>query len=1027
MRIRSKTVRITGARLWPRVAGLVCVLSGAPGAAAEAPPPVLPPTLEVDGRAVTLTAVSSSRNGAVYRTPYGEVHDELVRVRSIRGGVVDGGGTLAAPVWKRRVRLSYRGDGPIDVTGLTLDFQLDRPVGDSWIAQTFAFAETGRNETICVAWAGPDEVHPHLTPGDASAPNRLGHRVKAGFRLSTGQTAEVGTQYVWRVPGPIRDARQTTQPWYRLVGWTVPEDAPDWRHDLILYQLSAGGSANSRFGDLGGFANTQTLVDHLTDLGFNGVWLQSVDRHKVPGDPDHGWNLYVPRTYHEVDPTYGTPDQLRELVNTFKGRGWRVLGEIVPHGGATPEARDPALWIYNRKGERVIWHNAGVDFTHPRWRSLIRQHAQRLTEQFGFDGFRIDVAEGFGTNWNAEHYGPHRSATAVRGASQLVGAIRQGAREGGGAGLMLPESETRSAFAPVASLSYGWEFTAMLRREPLSAMTPTQRVQLLRGFLEHEQGSLPPGMVVMRALDNHDTVIMSGHARHRYGPGLQRALLGLISVIDGFPMIYQNEDVGQGEALRRLLWTRRSCEPLRRGRSDYDAVLLPPGVLGVLRESSAGTALGLVNFAAAPMKIETVLPRVFRAHATDVLAGHTHRLRGRRLTFTLPAYATAVLVPGQPNGVSIPEVTHRPPIAASLAEAFGPGPSPTALEGLPVAVGLVAQGADVKTRRVGDAYEVTTAGDARAEVELRFAGVDGWRVQTASGPLADRLSRRYFPWPGDELIWEPRYRYGAGAALMYGGGLPMGRLWQAEATGLGGLAAGGHGVIDLISPTGHGVRIEVLEARAGNIALEDNSDRLTRLRADGPLGLRLRFMARDEMTRPRRPLPWRGAGWEVRSLGKQDPPLKVRLRLTALAPDAAPPPEVFVPTARGTVAESHTDIVRLALLHPVFERPGSVSWTGLPLDESGDYTLYLPLRADVGGRDVPAGDPIYQITFNGEAHRWDWHGEVFSRLGGVAWRWAAVPLGGVSAGAHEFKVQITQPWGGLQRRPVLVQSGARAP
>ena len=49
----------------------------------------------------------------------------------------------------------------------------------------------------------------------------------------------------------------------------------------------------------------------------------------------------------------------------------------------------------------------------------------------------------------------------------------------------------------------------------------------LRDFFERERGGLPDGALVLRTLNNHDTVIEEGRVQQRFGAGLARALYGV--------------------------------------------------------------------------------------------------------------------------------------------------------------------------------------------------------------------------------------------------------------------------------------------------------------------------------------------------------------------------------------------------------------------------------------------------------------------------------------------------------------------
>jgi hypothetical protein len=82
----------------------------------------------------------------------------------------------------------------------------------------------------------------------------------------------------------------------------------DWWKSAVVYQVYARSFADSDgdgVGDLGGILDR---LDYLESLGVDVVWLSPVYRSPMA---DNGYDI---SDYHEVDPLFGTPGQLDELV-----------------------------------------------------------------------------------------------------------------------------------------------------------------------------------------------------------------------------------------------------------------------------------------------------------------------------------------------------------------------------------------------------------------------------------------------------------------------------------------------------------------------------------------------------------------------------------------------------------------------------------------------------------------------------------------------------------------------------------------
>jgi oligo-1,6-glucosidase len=101
-----------------------------------------------------------------------------------------------------------------------------------------------------------------------------------------------------------------------------PGDAPWWT-SAVAYQVYARSFMDSDgdgIGDLGGILQR---LDHLTDLGVDVLWLSPV--HPSP-QADNGYDI---SDYQDIDPLFGTLDQLDELISALHARGMRLLMDLV--------------------------------------------------------------------------------------------------------------------------------------------------------------------------------------------------------------------------------------------------------------------------------------------------------------------------------------------------------------------------------------------------------------------------------------------------------------------------------------------------------------------------------------------------------------------------------------------------------------------------------------------------------------------------------------------------------------------------
>src|SRR5215207_3895837 len=104
---------------------------------------------------------------------------------------------------------------------------------------------------------------------------------------------------------------------------TRPE-APWWQRGVVyqVYPRSYQDSDGDGVGDLRGVT---TRLDHVDWLGIDAVWLSPIFRSPMA---DFGYDI---SDYRDVDPMFGTLDDLDVLVAAAHARGIRILLDFVPN------------------------------------------------------------------------------------------------------------------------------------------------------------------------------------------------------------------------------------------------------------------------------------------------------------------------------------------------------------------------------------------------------------------------------------------------------------------------------------------------------------------------------------------------------------------------------------------------------------------------------------------------------------------------------------------------------------------------
>jgi maltooligosyltrehalose trehalohydrolase len=177
--------------------------------------------------------------------------------------------------------------------------------------------------------------------------------------------------------------------------WTDAAFTPTPLDQAVIYELHVG-----TFTREGTFHGVETRLDYLVDLGVTHLELMPVA--EFPGTRGWGYDgtcLFAP--YHH----YGTPDDLKRLVNACHERGLSVLLDVVynhlgPDGNYLGQFGPYFTRVYHTPwGEAVNLDDAGSDEV----RRFFADNARHWLETYHFDGLRLDAVHAF-IDRRAEHF-----------------------------------------------------------------------------------------------------------------------------------------------------------------------------------------------------------------------------------------------------------------------------------------------------------------------------------------------------------------------------------------------------------------------------------------------------------------------------------------------------------------------------------------------------------------------------------------------------------------------------------------------
>lgn len=160
--------------------------------------------------------------------------------------------------------------------------------------------------------------------------------------------------------------------------WTNTE----WRglpwHQTVIYELHVGL--------MGGFSKVETLLPILAKLGITAIELMPIN--EFPGTRNWGYDGVLP---FAPEASYGTPDELKHLIDKAHGLGIMVFLDVVyNHFGPDGNYLGQYAGAFFRHDIHTPW-GAAIDFRKREVRDFFCENALMWINEYRFDGLRLDA------------------------------------------------------------------------------------------------------------------------------------------------------------------------------------------------------------------------------------------------------------------------------------------------------------------------------------------------------------------------------------------------------------------------------------------------------------------------------------------------------------------------------------------------------------------------------------------------------------------------------------------------------------
>lgn len=230
-----------------------------------------------------------------------------------------------------------------------------------------------------------------FVPDDAEV--RLSH----GSRVKVHVVSDAGGQD--RIPAYARRAVQdaatgdfAAQVWLPPAPYVFRSAPPPAVGGLRIYEAHVGmAREEGRVGTFDEF--TREVLPRIAQGGYNAVQLMAVLEH-----PYYGSFGYHVSSFFAVSSRFGTPEDLKKLVDTAHGLGLRVLLDLV-HSHAVKNTQeglnrfdgtDFQYFHAGPRGEHPAWDSLVFDYAKPEVQRFLLSNVRFWLEDFHFDGLRLD-------------------------------------------------------------------------------------------------------------------------------------------------------------------------------------------------------------------------------------------------------------------------------------------------------------------------------------------------------------------------------------------------------------------------------------------------------------------------------------------------------------------------------------------------------------------------------------------------------------------------------------------------------------
>ncbi|KAK9717434.1 alpha-1,4-glucan branching enzyme [Basidiobolus ranarum] len=186
---------------------------------------------------------------------------------------------------------------------------------------------------------------------------------------------------------PIYDAR-----FWNPEPYVWKNKAPPKPEDLKIYEGHVGfSSPEPRVATYNEF--TENVLPHIASLGYNAIQLMAIMEHAY-----YASFGYQVTSFFAISSRFGTPEDLKRLIDTAHGMGIYILLDMV-HSHASNnvldglnhfDGSDHCYFHEGTKGRHELWNSRLFNYGHHEVLRFLLSNLRFYMEEYRIDGFRFD-------------------------------------------------------------------------------------------------------------------------------------------------------------------------------------------------------------------------------------------------------------------------------------------------------------------------------------------------------------------------------------------------------------------------------------------------------------------------------------------------------------------------------------------------------------------------------------------------------------------------------------------------------------